>query len=38
MSFNFIWKLGFNIQKTNIKIQKIDGFALNTFEIVIANF
>ena len=34
----FAWKLGFHIQKTNIKAQKIDSSALETFEMVIADF
>lgn len=38
MSFDCIWKLGFKIRKTNIKIYKIDDFTLKTFEIIIANF
>ena len=38
MSLNFIWKLGFKIQKTSVKAQKIDDSILNTFEIVIADF
>ena len=31
-------KLGFKTQKTNIGAQKIDGFTLETFGIVIADF
>ena len=38
MSPNFTWKLGFNIRKANIRAQKINSFALKTFEIVIADF
>ena len=28
ISLNYIWKLNFKIQKTNVKIKKIDGFIL----------
>ena len=38
MSFSYIKKLGFKIWQINFRAQKIDGFALNTFEIVIADF
>ena len=33
----FAQKLGFHIQKTNVKAQKINSSALKTFEMVIAN-
>ena len=35
---NYVWKLGLKIQKTNVEAQKIDGFALEIFEIVIVDF
>ena len=35
---NYAWKLWLKIWKTNVGAQKIDGSALETFEIVIANF
>ena len=38
MNLDFAWKLGFKIWKTNIGAQKIDGSALETFEMVIINF
>lgn len=38
MNFDFAQKLGFYIQKTSIKTQKIDGSTLETFKMVIANF
>ena len=31
-------KLGFKVQKTNVRAQKIDGSVLETFEMVIADF
>lgn len=31
-------KLGFKLQKINIRVQKIDGSILNTFEMVLKNF
>ena len=34
----FVRKLRLYIQKTNVKAQKIDGSALKTFEMVIADF
>ena len=34
----FIWKLGLYIRKTNVGAQKIDGYALETFRMMIANF
>ena len=34
----FAWKLGLHIWKTNVGAQKIDGSALETFEMVIADF
>ena len=38
MNLNYTWKLGLKIRKTNIRAQKIDGFALETFKIVNADF
>ena len=38
MNPNYLQKLGLKIWKTNIGAQKIDGSALETFEIIIANF
>ena len=38
ISPNYAQKLGLKIGKANVKIQKIDGFALKTFGIVIADF
>ena len=38
MNLNYAWKLRLKIQKTNDKAQKINGSALETFIIVIANF
>ena len=38
MSPAYAKKLGFNTQKTNVRAQKIDGSALETFGLVIANF
>ena len=38
MNPDYIQKLGFRIQKTNIKVQKINSFGLKTFKIRIANF
>ena len=38
MNPNIARKLGFKIWKTNIRAQKIDGSALETFEMVIADF
>ena len=35
---DFAWKLDFKVWKTNIGAQKIDSSALETFEIVIADF
>ena len=35
---DYAWKLGLKIRKTNIGVQKIDGFALEIFEMVIADF
>ena len=37
MNSAFAQKLGFHIQKTNVGAQKIDGFALKTFEMIIAD-
>ena len=37
-SLNFAWKLGLKVWKTNVGAQKIDSSALETFEMVIANF
>ena len=38
MNPNFTWKLGLKIWKINIGAQKINGFALETFGMVIADF
>ena len=38
MNPKFAWKLSFKAQKTNIRVQKINSFALKTFKPVIANF
>ena len=38
MTLAYILKLGFKVYHTNIKAQKIDGFTLNPFEIVLADF
>ena len=38
MNHNYAWKLGLKIQKINARAQKIDGFALKIFRIVIADF
>ena len=38
MNLDFAWKLSLKVQKTNFGAQKIDGFALKTFEMIIANF
>ena len=38
MNPDYAWKLGLKIQKTNIGAQKIDGSALETFGMVIADF
>ena len=38
MSSAYIKKLGFKARKTNVKAQKIDGSAFETFEMVIADF
>ena len=38
MKPTFAWKLGLFIQKTNVRAQKIDGSALETFGMVIADF
>ena len=38
MSLNFVQKLDFNIQKTNIRAQKIYNSALNIFKMIIADF
>ena len=38
MSPNFARKLGFKVWKTNVGAQKIDGSALETFGMVIADF
>ena len=38
MNLDYARKLGLKIQKTNIGAQKIDGSALETFGIVIADF
>ena len=38
MSSAYVERLGLKTRKTNVGAQKIDGFALETFEIVIADF
>ena len=38
MNSDYAWKLELKIQKTNIRAQKIDGSALETFGIVIVDF
>ena len=38
MNPDYAWKLGFKIRKTNVGAQKINGSALETFEMVIADF
>ena len=38
MNPDYAWKLGFKIRRTNIGAQKIDGSALETFGMVIADF
>ena len=38
MNLDYTQKLGLEIRKTNIGAQKIDGFALETFKIVSADF
>ena len=38
MNPNFAWKLGLRVWKTNVGAQKIDGSALKTFGMVIADF
>ena len=38
MNLDFAWKLGLKVQKTNVGAQKIDGSALETFGMVIADF
>ena len=38
MNSIFARKLGLRIQKTNVGAQKIDGFTLEIFKIVIADF
>ena len=38
MNLNYAWKLGLKIRRTNVGAQKIDGSALKTFGIVIADF
>ena len=38
MSPAYVKKLGLHIWKTNVGAQKIDGSALKTFKMVIANF
>lgn len=38
ISFDFTQKLCFNIQKSHIEAHKIDGSALKTFQIIIADF
>ena len=38
MNSDFAWKLDLKVWKTNVGAQKIDGSALETFGIVIADF
>ena len=38
MNPDYAWKLGLKIRRTNVGAQKIDGSALETFGMVIANF
>ena len=38
MTSAYAAKLNFEVQKTNIGAQKIDGSTLNTFEIILGNF
>ena len=38
MNSDFAWKLGLKVRKTNVGAQKIDGSALETFGMVIADF
>ena len=38
MNPDYAWKLGLKIRRTNIGAQKIDGSALETFRMVIADF
>ena len=38
MNLNYAWKLGLKIRKTNVGAQKIDGSALETFGMIIADF
>ena len=38
MSLAYIKRLDLNTWKTNVRAQKIDGFVLETFEMVIADF
>ena len=38
MNSDYVWKLEFKIQKTNIGAQKIDSSILATFKIIIADF
>ena len=38
MNPDFARKLGFKVRKTNVGAQKIDGSALETFGMVIADF
>ena len=38
MNPNFIWKLSFYIQKTNVKAKKINSSTLEIFGMVIADF
>ena len=37
MNSAFTLKLGFHIRKTNVRAQKMDGFAPKTFKIIIAD-
>ena len=38
MNSDFVQKLGFEVWKTNVGVQKIDGSALKTFKMIIADF
>ena len=38
MNPNFAQKLGLKVRKTNVRAQKINGSALETFKMVIADF
>ena len=38
MTLGYILKLGLKVCSINVKVQKIDGFTLKMFEIVLASF